>query len=282
MSFLTLAGANIPIGDGSAKLEVNEIGYYGKAIDGTMIGTRRAIKRAWKATTIPLNPVDALVVKNILLGLGHHWSFDPPASYLFSDKGLAATGGNLTYNTTSPTPKFGAGCALISSGLQEQFPLALVNYAGTFSPQTFTYVVWNWNGSTWDGYAGVVVNFLAGNVYKNGTLLAASGFPGFCTLDASGNFNLFGKTYAGAAANAYFDDLVLLPYAARASDLATWSSASAAFSQLPQLYALGDIFEAPLPAAVYGTIGSVTPIQFTDGTTFYDNGQIIEMTLEEV
>ena len=281
MSFLTLDGIAWPVAKDKAEKDILEIGYYGTAIDGSFIGTRRNIKRQWKLTTPPLSPSDALALKNLLLGLGHHWSFD---TSVYSDKGLTlSSGGLFQIITSSPTPKFGAGCLQIGSGVQVNAVGGINPYAGAFA-STFSYVVWFWNGSSWDGYAGSVNQGTAVALYKNGASLGAF-FPGFVGyVPASGSLVLYGRNYLGTAQISYFDDLVALPYLARNADLAVWSNAAIPFGALPQLVPGGDLIDVPVPPAVYcyNVQSKLLMASLGDGGGFYDNAETVEWTMREV
>ncbi len=235
MAFLTLQGVTWPISKDSAVPKIVEVGYMGRQIDGSISGTRRAVKNEWKLKTIPLNPVDALELQYTLLGLGNHWSFDSATGLLYSDKGLlnSAPEPAPTY-TGVPTPKFGAGCIEILTGATT----SLVGVAG-YGPDgnnatTVTLIVWFYNGATWDGYALTDVNgTTTATVYKNGALLGST-MPGFITFNSTA-LSLNGKNFAGTNQNSFFDDLVVLPLlhgTCRPRDLV--ERGSPPFSPLPQ------------------------------------------------
>ena len=250
-------------------------------IDGSYAATRRALKREWKLKTIPYSPSDALAFQNMLLGLGNHWSFDASGSVLYSDKGLLNSGGSASYTTSGPTPKFGAGCIEVGSAGQVYWP-ALTGIDG-HPAGAMSYVVWFWNGSAWDGYAGSY-NGAAYVLYKNG-VLQSPGLPGFIQFNTS-LFQLDGKNFAGSSQNSYFDDLVVLPYLARPADLAVWSNASQPFSALPKITPGGDLMAGispNAPSTVYGSVDSITEVLANtgDGGGLYDNAQQITFALKE-
>jgi hypothetical protein len=284
VAFLTINGIAWSIagqGSNAAVLHVNEVGWSGRMIDGSYAKTQRAIKRGYKFRTIPLGPADCLALKNMLLGLGNHWSFDSSTGYLYSDvKGLTYDGqsGSTAYVTSSPTPKFGAGCLEILSGGELTFSRALTDQTGTIGT-TASYVLWFWNGASWDGYSGSWTNGSAGTQYKNGVSQGTT-IPGFLSL--SSGLNLFGKTAGGSNANAYFDDLVILPYAARNADLQAWSQATSAFSNLPQLTLAGDVIESPWLGPCYASIEEADELMVSlPSVGFVDNAQIVSFSIQE-
>lgn len=289
--FLELNGTSWPVSTDGAAPTLDEVGYKQRAVDGSMTRTARAAKRTFKLKTIPLSPSDATAFKNLLVGYGNgnHWSFDVDAVFLYSDKGLpgASAGGTVTWKHSAPTPKFGNGCIEISSGGSVEFDQAIVPITGLndldeITPYPYSAVVWVWNGARWDGYAwsydGAVYK-----VFKNGAAIGAA-LPGFAAVDVDGNFYLFGRSLIGSDQIMYFDDLVVLPYLARPQDLQIWSEASEAFSALPVLTPSGDVFEAPVPTAVQGSVTDIKEmiVNTGDGNGLYQNAQQITFLLEEV
>lgn len=285
-SFLQLNGVNWPVSTDQAQPKDVEIGQTIRAIDGTEVGTRRALKREWKLKTIPYSPTDALAFRYAVRGEGHHWSFDsnsPTGTYLYSDKGLlnSASSGTLTYATSTPSPKFGAGELEISSGGSVTWA-ALVGEDGN-TAGSWSVIVWFYNGSSWDGYA-VSYNGSSYVQYKNG-VVGLPALPGFISASGSG-LALLGKGYGGSNQVAYFDDLVVLPYLARPADLAVWSGATAAFAPLPKVGLSGTMVSAlspNAPAYVYGTIDGIDEmfVNTGDGNGVYPTGQRISFSLRE-
>lgn len=285
MAFLTLQGVQWNVSKDGAAPKIVEIGYSGRQIDGSLASTRRAIKREWKLKTIPYNPVDALMFQDVLLGLGNHWSFDSPTTYLYSDKGLLNIVATGTYTTAAPAPKFGVGCIQVLSAAALTWT-ALLGIDGS-AAGAFTVVVWFWNGASWDGYAmSYIVATSTAVVYKNGALLGST-VPGFFQFSTTnGNFALVGKNFAGTLQNSFFDDLVILPYFTRPADLAIWSSAAAAFAPLPKIAIAGDLITGISPNApslVYGSVDGIDEVMVNtgDGNGLYDNAQVVTFGLKE-
>lgn len=281
MSFLTLNGIAWPVSVEGLKASIIEIGYKGRSISGSMIGTRRAIKRQWKGKTPPLSPTDAAAFKAMLIGQGQHWSFDAATATqaVYSDKGYLLSG-TIPTQPNPPPPKFGANSIQIGSAAT--LSAYFFDLAGNFA-SILSYVVWFWNGTAWDGYAGSLINGGSTVTYKNGALLGSPpGFLAYFGGGGAGYFGIGGYSAAGVAQASSFDDLVVLPYLARPADLAAWSTETVPFSALPALTPGGDLMEAPTPAAVYGSVGDVQELSFSDGISFYDNGQVVGFTLDEV
>jgi hypothetical protein len=76
MSFLRLNGLEIPVADGTLSKEANEVGDRGRAFNGQMRSTRRALKDSWVGMTIRVAKSLAIVLRAVILGLGDVWPFD--------------------------------------------------------------------------------------------------------------------------------------------------------------------------------------------------------------
>lgn len=68
MAFLIVNGVTVPVAVDGASQEFETLGDRARAFDGTLLSTRRAVKRKWQVKTAPMPMVDALGVVNALLG----------------------------------------------------------------------------------------------------------------------------------------------------------------------------------------------------------------------
>jgi hypothetical protein len=166
---------------------------------------------------------DAIALPGLLEGLGHTWSFDDSTDYRFSSKGAPTLVvlGTVTYGTSAPSPKYGAGRIGVSGG-SVSWALGYTNH--------WTMMAWKWSGSVWNHYI----------VRDDGAKWVDGVFtPGASTtffVVGSGNFALVN----GGAAT-YFDDLVVLPYRVSGDMAVAFGTSTEAFGLLPKLKLSGAI-----------------------------------------
>lgn len=199
-------------------------GGEGDAYDGTQLSTVRARKRViGEFTTQPMSRLDAIALRGLLEGLGHHWSFDDATDYKYSSKGLAAaTAGSVSHWTDAvppPVPKFGTGAVAMNGSLAWE----------TGFSKHYTMMVWKWSGAAWVHY--VVRD--DGAKWVDGVRNDAASTT-FLAMDSDGTFTLSGAVV-------FFDDAVVFPFRVSTDMAVAFGTATSAFSDLPKLHFSGDI-----------------------------------------
>lgn len=86
MAYLRLNGWTVPVQAESTNEEPIEIGDRERAFDGTLLNTRRAIKRRWTCRTTMVRELISRALRGLVFGEGHAFPFDAD---LYSTKGLA-------------------------------------------------------------------------------------------------------------------------------------------------------------------------------------------------
>lgn len=264
MGYLTINGIDIPIAQRGRRVKTWDIiGDRARSVLGTLREARTAEKAAWRFRTDRLTQEVGDALQGLLLGQGHHFSYDTDA---YSDyKGLPGTA------TDTPTP--GASAHTKFGNYLQLDATDKLTYA-TELTGNYTVLFWLWDGvSAWDLFA---FND-AGSKWKNGVTHAPAIVA--VTVDGSGNL------VVGDAANAYdIDDVVAVPYRMPDSwienDLA---APAAAFSDLPKLNVSGDILGSST-VSVFGRPDNVDFTEFHDPDTgtWEAHGQIIDLLLVEV
>lgn len=275
MTFMTINGWSVGIADKNAKMRREEIGLMdGRAFSGQQHDTRRAVKRTGQFATAVLSEDDGEALENLLTGIGWHFPFD--VDLYSEDTRLGpASGYTASIGSTSPSPKFGVRRLAVSSSTSIRWDAKL----GT----SYTLMAWIWNGSSWDHWIRRVDDSTGSAVttlWKNGT----SGQANLYAITVSGtSVYLQGKNpTTGANATTYFDDLVVLPWVASASQIAAWSSATSAFSPLPKLDLGGDVIRDGTSIEVRGRVTDVSIEQAMVGGVWVDNARRVSFTMLEV
>jgi hypothetical protein len=224
MAYLAINGYSVQVVHDDVEMGVENFGSEDVAYDGTWLRTVRARKRvSGNMETPPMARLDAIALQGLLEGLGHTWSFDDSTDYRFSSKGAPTLVvlGTVTYGTSAPSPKYGAGRIGVSGG-SVSWALGYTNH--------WTMMAWKWSGSVWNHYI----------VRDDGAKWVDGVFtPGASTtffVVGSGNFALVN----GGAAT-YFDDLVVLPYRVSGDMAVAFGTSTEAFGLLPKLKLSGAI-----------------------------------------
>lgn len=68
MSYLVVGGVTVDVAEGSAQVNVDEIGDRFRAFDGTMNSSIRAYKKSYDITTIPMTDANADTLEAALQG----------------------------------------------------------------------------------------------------------------------------------------------------------------------------------------------------------------------
>lgn len=275
MPFLALNGWAVGIRSGNAKLRREEIGLTeGRAFTGQQHDTRRAVKRTGQFVAALASEDDGEALENLLTGTGWHMPFD--VDLYSEDTRLGPVAGyTASLGSTTPSPKFGAKRLLVPSGTSIAWGAGL----GT----NYTAMVWVWNGTSWDHWirrsddsSGSTVVTL----WKNGTSGQANLYSLVVT---AGSVYLQGKNPStGTNAATYFDDLVVLPWVASASQIAAWSAAATAFSPLPKLDLSGDVLRESGTTEVRGKVSDVSYGQAMINGVWQDNARVVSFQLLEV
>lgn len=232
MSWLTVNGIELAtiIAANGAEGTRRDIGASDAAGDGTWRTTRRARKYDQKLTTIPLAKAEAHAWECLLTGQGERWSFDgAPTAGAFGSKGLAYSNATLASIVTG-TPKFGTHVLRLGATTGTvRFENAARSLAGVTT--LWTVMVWRFEGADWAHYVVTSSGHKWGNGIRNDAL-------GTSWLSVTSG-NVFLNNTAGAAQD--YDDLVILPFEILDDWGATFGTATAAFSALPNLTCAGDL-----------------------------------------
>ena len=269
MAFLQINGVTIDVADGGASVGYEKFGAVDRSYMGKLRGTRRSKVRRWSISTIVSDPAVAAAIEGMINGDGQVWSFD---NDLYSSKGLGPQSGyGVTVSATGG--KYG-GHVSVDSGTSLIFDPSL-------GAVPFTVMIWKKSGATWDHYG---IDSL-GVQYKNGAVhapIVADDVLNWFTQSLS-TFAIEGKTQAGVAAAAPYDDLLILPYLSPLSQVQAIYGLGSAHPSTPQVLVGGDIVSNDI-APVYA-IGDVAEAEFVQGSfggSFQNNLHRLKLTLREV
>jgi hypothetical protein len=219
MSYLEISGITIPVA--SAKESRADLKTELRTIDGTWMRDVRAAKRRWTLMT-RLMPLDeARALRDLVMGMGHHWGFDGGSKY--SDKGAGAWVGSYTVPDTGG--KFGGGY-MSAGGTARTLTL------GAAYAELWTVAQWVLVSSVW-------VHRLQtsdGRKYEGGVATPSASWD---QALASGVYTV---PYDSGAGVAGCDDLVILPFELPASWCVQWPQ-DQPFSPLPRLSIAGEMIE---------------------------------------
>jgi hypothetical protein len=260
MPFLAVNGIELPVAPDSFEERVREVGFTGPAYSGALRKTRRAVKRDCTFETPPMLASEALAWDALLRGLGEVWSFD---SHLYGSKGTG--------------PASDTGLSVVAGGffgnrmeIAANDPVRTASFAVGVGI-SWTVAVWRYGGH-WTT-TGDARHFLDG-AFEDGTI------PPWLTV-SGGTVTLSGEL----AAASQWDDLVILPYVAPDSWIATtWAEGDAgrAFSSLPRLRVSGDAVSEAASRTCIGDVSSSRLLQGVVNGSWHTNLRKLSVTLSEV
>lgn len=157
-AFLKINGITIPVADGSASVELEEIGESPRSVNASQIISRRAVKYKWAGEIVLDSAANALAYKDLILGQKSQvWALD---SHLYSYKGLPVTAaGSLGAN---PSAVLWTN-SLVLSWATATTVVATDGY--NYSTQPWSVSFWVYTGSVWQH----VVETSSNQKYVNGT-----------------------------------------------------------------------------------------------------------------
>lgn len=252
-ALMTLNGMEVPALPVNVEFTPKVIGDQARAPGvAEMRDFARAIKADGSVQMNLLPPAEADAWEGIISGRGVRWSFDAD---LVSDGGIPpSSGGSAVIGTTSPAAKFGAARVQVPSGT------TLVFTFNQQSPDTrWTVLFWYWNGASWDHY----MLRSDGGKYKNGASLgtALGVVSNIATLNVTGDITsnvltLKGRDVADTSnQDAYFDELVFLPYLLTPALLALHYAANVTWGRCRRVNLGGNLVETGT-MEVFGAVTS--------------------------
>jgi hypothetical protein len=260
MSYLEISGITIPVA--SAKESRADLKTELRTIDGTWMRDVRAAKRRWTLMT-RLMPLDeARALRDLVMGMGHHWGFDGGSQY--SDKGAGAWVGSYTVPDTGG--KFGGG-RLSVSGSGRTLTL------GAAYGELWTIAQWIFDPDEGDWVHRLQTS--DGRKYTGGVATPSASWSQ--TLTSGGVYTV---PYDGLSGVGGCDDLVILPFELPASWCVQWPQ-DQPFSPLPRLSITGEMIEqASLLVEGSGDPELVTEQGVIDGV--YQRLATVSFELEQV
>lgn len=261
--FLRVNGIPVSVLDETATDSPEEIADRRRAVDGTMLLDRRAVKSAWEFDAVLDAPATALALRDLLLGRGHVWNFE---SSLYSSRGLPIASGGTAVSTYA---KFGT----------KSLEVAPLTYAVISSlewnPATgpWTASFWLYGGASWTH----IVESSAGRRYVNGV---DSGVNSTCST-ATNTLKLYNPIGVSAL---WFDDLWVSPYVWPTTWPAKVYAYASAVGLAPKLNVDGLLINnnAAGGAVVMGEVATVKPRQGYSGGALVPNLLTLKARLQEV
>lgn len=248
--------------DGSAtKGAPEEIGGANvRSYGGSLMSSRRALKRSYTAESPLMSEADALAWQSLLMGEGHHFSFD---SGLYSSKGLGPDAGYTASQNTSAS-KFGAGQLSVDDTDGE------ITYAAQLG-SVWTLMFYRFESAAWVHY--VITS--AGSKWVDGVQddMATTTWISV----SSGSVTITNAT--GSAV--LYDDLVAVPYLFLSAWPALRSAATAAWGATPSLAATGELIKGG-SATVRAQLGDTKITQGLLSGAWEQNLHSFPVTLTEV
>ncbi len=247
MTVLALSGIPVPTA-GSFSYAPTLLGEKRRTWSGLPVSSVRRKVETVTASTPLLTLAEATVLRALIDGDGHSWSFDTSTT---SSRGAVPASTLGTVAVTAGGAKYGAGRLVLGVTSQASWPSLAVD-------ETATYALWaktpNLNGGAWthlvvyvdagssgdppatvyvDGVAGAYADMLELE-QETGLVLSRTGEGLYVALSSeAGGSSLPPETTLEV------DDLVWLPYRVPTSWLAAWRDSGAAFGPLPHHAATG-------------------------------------------
>lgn len=267
MPFLKINGITVKVTNASPRLDVVRKGRRGRSYSGQMRDGRRGRRRTWSMKSPCLIHSEALALTNLIWGTSHVFHFYD---------GLQAASG------LNPVPGYSGITWQPSAGLGGD-DIGYIQIAGSASSPSLSYdaqindeytILWHErDGGDWSGAA---LND-AGIGYLNGSF---NSFVGGSSTDVQISIASGVVTFSNANATAIdVDQIVILPWRATASQMATWTAINddAVWGPGPALLMSGDMFTEDCVYG-YGRVNEVKRIQFAS----INNGAEVSFEIDEV
>lgn len=220
MTFFNINGWNVPIVNGGMTESSSPYGNSGKSFTNKQLIRRRMVPRSWTGKMLFQTPSVADTVEGLLMGRGHHFSFDRD---FWSDSGVAPTSlSNKSIVEGGGLQRFGTGHADFTADM---------SFDVGFPTGKWTVIVWADLTGTgdWHHYAETAT----GDTYEDGEAAAVTPFvsvvDGVLTISEA-DFPVNTAIIKG------MDDLVLLPFnvdSSFISGLYAWQTDNGVVMQCP-------------------------------------------------
>jgi len=251
VTFFNINGWNVPIVNGGMSEASTPYGNSGKSFTNKQLIRRRMVPRSWTGSMLFQSPSVADTVEGLLMGRGHHFSFDKG---FWSDSGVApATLSDLNVFQGGGEQRFGTGYARFDGTA-----LVSVSFNVDFPTNKWTVIVWgdDAGGGDWHQYAEKA----NGDTYIDGELQDPALTSFVSVSDGVLTINQANFPTGAAVLGKKLDDLVLLPFNVDDSfiaDLYAWQNGNDIAMQCPFNYP-GDFVDrvggrepsAAIPASV--------------------------------
>ena len=264
-AFLRVNGIIARVLRDQASTSIEEIGDTDRAVDGSELASRRALKSVFSMTLGQFAPRTAIAWRDLLLGKGHSFSFD---SHLYSAKGLPPTTIGSGVAQAATTPKFGAGVLSMPA-------TRTITYTALPGATFYTVAYWAKVGAgNWTHYVTTGSSF-----WTNG--VAAGSDP---HIGVAGSVV---TVTADGVDTTLIDDLVILPFKAPtdwpAQMYSYGNTDGQPFSDLHRLKIDGLLNDDNIGTkTVVGRGVSVKPMQAAISGTRYANVSEVQVELAEV
>lgn len=273
MPFLTVNGLELEVLDEQADERNDSVESWERSAGFALTGTTYARKRKWTVQTPPLTLAEAQAYIGWVQGLGHYWSFDYPYLKYSTEGGVAPTLGGSSAVSTS-TPKFGTRCLNVASGQNCVFPTS-------FSDTDMTWALWkrpsSGSGSgTYNHFAQVRGS--SNTSYVDGSPASISSWFSV----SSGDLTIQGEDNAASAAEARYDEILIVPYQMTADMVAALAARTSAIVPFPFVSVAGDMIPEAAGVTCKGLYTGSEYLQAALGGTFQSNLRRVTFDLIEV
>lgn len=287
MTFLKINGLAI------SAAEYEEQTFYVQGADSENINgwatqSDQGVKRYIDITTTPLSKSDAVAQAGWMMGLGEMWSFEAAAAadQQWGSRGTGASAAS-TWQQDNTNKKYGTYGIQLDGVSSEYFQVTADLAPGGgrgWAPDDFTIMFWRKeDAGTQYHYAYVSDN---GSVteYRN-TTASTYNITNTVTITtgASGSVRLLGKAIADGTTNvsAYYDDLVILPFAATSDMVSAAYNLGTQFSSLPLVSVSGDAIMSSSAKTFFSRVRTMPVVSAVVGGTFASTHHKIIAELKE-
>lgn len=220
---------------------------------------------------------DALALLQWLDGSGEVWNFESAteADQQWGSKGTGANSGSAWASDTT-NEKYGTYGISIAGASSQFFRIdtKLADGITGLTPDDYTVMFWRKEGAGTQYHYAYVSDNGSATQYRNAVAGAYTLTNTLSLLTGtSGYVSLLGKAIADGTTNvtAYYDELIILPYAATASMVSAVYNKAAAMSSLPILDVKGDAFGYNGYLQFLGRCDTVDMVPANVGTGFAGN-----------